>query len=392
MDEYIILRNTTSMVQQKKSGIAARYFLAPNAIPKPKIEIERLSAHALTELQNDPQVRAIAPRFKTHLIKPVSQSLPKDSTVWGIGAVGADLSPYTGQGVVVAVLDTGIDQDHVAFQGMTLQIKDFSGTDKQDINGHGTHCAGTIFGRNVEGRRIGIAQGVNKALIGKVFNDEGEGSSEMIYRGMQWAVQEGANIISMSIGFDFPGQVQEQVDSGWPIDLATSQALEGYRENLRMFDALMAMLRAKNTFNRSPIVIAAAGNESRREIDPQYKIAASVPAAADGVISVAAVGRGKQDKFTIAEFSNSLAQVAAPGVDIISAWPGGGLESLNGTSMACPHVAGVAALWWEYALIQKDPLIVTAVAAYLTSTARKVFESGFDSSDFGFGLVTAPQF
>lgn len=392
MEKYIVLRNKESVPSQLRRGMPHGGPMNSNSKPQLKIEIEieNIPAHALAELRNDPQVKSASPVIQTRLIAPLSIKSVADGDAWGITAVMADESPYTGDGVKVAVLDTGIDAGHPAFKGMILDIEDFTGTGKSDVNGHGTHCAGTIFGRDVGGRRIGIARGVKKALIGKVLSDNGGGSSEMLFQALQWALKEQVNIVSMSLGFDFPGTVQSKVDAGWPADLATSQALEAYRGNLRMFDALMAMFKAQNAFNGSPLVIAAAGNESRRELDPEYKIAASVPAAADGVISVAAAHQFGS-MYGIANFSNSLAHVAAPGVEVISAWPGGKLKSLDGTSMACPHAAGVAALWWEHAAKEGAPTVSTAVYAQLTSTARKLFAKQFNSSDFGFGLITSPN-
>lgn len=389
MEKYIVLRDEIVVPRQLMRGMPAGGLATNNANRQLKIEIENVPAHAVAELRNDPQVRSAAPVIATRLIKPLSRDSMAEGDAWGIAAVGADTSPYTGKGVTVAVLDTGIDSDHPAFKGMDLDVKDFSGSGTQDANGHGTHCAGTIFGRDVDGRRIGIAHGVTKALIGKVLGDDGAGSSEMIFEALQWAFRNRANVISMSLGFDFPGAVQQKVDAGWPADLATSEALEAYRGNLRMFDQLMGMFRAQSAFNGSPIVIAAAGNESRRNVNATYKIAASVPAAAEGVISVAAA-HPLGNAFGIADFSNSLAHIAAPGVDILSAWPGGKLQALDGTSMACPHVAGVAALWWERAVSQGEPTVSTSVSAQLTATARKLFSPSFNRSDFGFGLVTSP--
>ena len=89
-----------------------------------------------------------------------------------------DRSTWTGEGVTVAVLDTGIDSKHPAFAGVDIVEKDFTGTGNGDRQGHGTHCAGTIFGRDVDGKRIGVARGVKRALIGKVLGDEGGGDSE----------------------------------------------------------------------------------------------------------------------------------------------------------------------------------------------------------------------
>ena len=389
MEKYVVLRDVAPATRQLTRGTMIGARAISSAKPQLKIEIESVPAHAVADLRQDPRVKSAAPIIATRLIKPLSSQATFTGDAWGIAAVRADSTPYTGEGVTVAVLDTGIDATHPAFAGVDLNQQDFSGTGNHDANGHGTHCAGTIFGRDVNGQRIGIARGVKKALIGKVLDDDGGGSSEMIFQALQWALRERADIISMSLGFDFPGTVQHKVDAGWPVDLATSEALEAYRGNLRMFDALMAMFKAEGAFHGSPVVIAAAGNESRRDLRSEYRISASVPAAADGVISVAAAHQ-LGEEFGIADFSNSLAHISAPGVDILSAWPGGTLHSLNGTSMACPHVAGVAALWWEYAVKEGAPVTSTAVSSHLTSTARKLFSVQFDRSDFGFGLVTSP--
>jgi subtilisin family serine protease len=274
-----------------------------------------------------------------------------------------------------------------------LVQEDFSGSGNGDLQGHGTHCAGTIFGRDVGGKRIGVARGVQKALIGKVLDNQGSGDSEMLFRGMQWAEQQGANIISMSLGFDFPGFVDRLINNqGLPAPAATSIALEGYRANLRMFDAIMNLFRQAGAFGPGLLVVAASGNESNRNGNPApaYEVAVSVPAAAQDVVAVGAIANG-QNGFTVAPFSNTFPQVSAPGVDVLSAKAGGGLVSFNGTSMATPHVAGVAALWWEKRKAVANNRVADAVRAELIATSRaNVFKAGSDPSDFGFGLVTAP--
>jgi subtilisin family serine protease len=333
----------------------------------------------------------------TRLVAPVPLDGDGDpdteasDTAWGVTAVGADASPFTGAGAVVAVLDTGIDASHNAFKDVEIVEQDFSGSGNGDRDGHGTHCAGTIFGRDVDGRRIGVARGVSQVLIGKVLGDDGSGDSDMIFRGITWAVDNGASIISMSLGFDFPGLVKRLADDGWPTDLATSAAVEAYRGNLRVFDALMGLVKAREAFGAGTVLVAAAGNESHREIDPNYEIAASLPAAAEGVMSVGALGRSG-DRLEVARFSNTFPVLSAPGVGIESARAGGGLRTLNGTSMACPHVAGVAALWWE--AVGPIGLLTTAptVAAKLRASARiDVFAPGLDAADRGAGLVMAPR-
>ncbi len=212
----------------------------------------------------------------------------------------------------------------------------------------------------------------------------------MLFSGIQWAVEGGADVISMSLGFDFPGLVKALTGDGWPVDLATSRALEAYRGNLRMFDALMTLVRAREAFGAGTVVVAAAGNESHREQDPDYEIAASLPAAAEGVVSVAALGQ-EGSTLSIAPFSNTFPQVSAPGVAIKSVQVGGGTRELNGTSMACPHVAGVAALWWEAVRASPLPANARTVQAKLLASARTdVFAPGVEVADRGVGLVRAP--
>lgn len=385
MEKYIVLRKPSSTVKSiTRSSSAGSSGLATLAV-------ERIPQHALSDLIRDPDVLAITPPMATRLIRPTqgTSTAPANGDAWGIASVRADRSPYSGRGVTVAVLDTGIDTSHPAFAGVDILEQDFTGEGNGDVDGHGTHCAGTIFGRDVSGQRIGVARGISRALIGKVLGQNG-GDSQMIFEGLQWALKERANIISMSLGFNFPGEVENKVSNGWPVDLATSQALETYRGNLRLLDALMGFFKAQSAFNSAPLVIAAAGNDSRRSVNRQYKIAACLPAAAEGVISVAAASASGQ-QYEIADFSNSFAHLSAPGVDVVSAWPGGTLNALNGTSMACPHVAGVAALWWQHMQEKNAPNRSQAVASHLTAHARSdCFAAEFDSSDFGHGLVTSP--
>ncbi len=364
---------------------------APAAPPRPQVDTAALTPSEVRKLARDPEVQAVAPVIPTQLIRPLQvDTAAAAQQAWGIAAVGAAESRYSGSGAVVAVLDTGIDKAHAAFAGMTLVERDFSGAGNGDRQGHGTHCAGTIFGRDVSGTRIGIARGVQKALIGKVLDDGGGGDSRMIFQGLQWALEEGADVISLSLGFDFPGGVRRMVEQGWPADLATSVALEGYRGNLRMFDAIMGMARARMAFDAGAVIVAAAGNESRRDQNAAYEIAVSIPAAAEGVVSVGALAEG-HGGYGVAAFSNTLPQVSAPGVNILSATPGGGVRALSGTSMACPHVAGVAALWWEALRAAPVPATATAVVAKLLASARPdVFAQNVDVADRGLGLITAP--
>lgn len=342
MDKYIVLRRRP--VCNGSSG-AMRGSKAGNYEP-PSISVESLHESELKSVQNDKETVAVAPSIRTKLIRPMDSSTSQPREQWGINAVRADQTQVTGAGVKVAILDSGIEAAHPAFQGVKLIEEDFSGSGNGDRTGHGTHCAGTIFGRDVDGVRIGVARGIQQAYIGKIIDDTGSGTTDAMFSGLRWALDMQVNIVSMSVGFDFPGMVNERVSQGWPVELATSAALESYRCNLKMLEAMIEVFKQYAPQGGPPLVFAAAGNESRRSDQRKYKIAASLPAASDGIIAVAAAAKSG-DLYSIADFSNTYVNLIAPGVNILSAWPGGGLHTISGTSMACPHAAGVAALWWE---------------------------------------------
>lgn len=361
--------------------------------PEPLVEFHEMSAGDIRDARRDPSVMGMARPVPLSLIEPfTSEAMPVSGPTWGVEAVGATRTSFDGSGVKVAVLDTGIDPDHAAFTGVQLVMKNFTGgpDTEPDRQGHGTHCAGTILGRDVDNTRIGVAPGIGTALIGKVLGDDGGGSSEMLFDGMQWARGEGARVISMSLGFDLPGAVVDLIEQGWPEKLAASVALESYRENLRIFDSIMAMFDARAALDGGLVVVAAAGNESERQIDPNFEVSVSLPAAANDVISVGAAGQGTPG-LRIADFSNTNPILSGPGVDVISAKAGGGLVALRGTSMACPHVAGCAALWWQALSTRSVPLTADAVIARLRATAdAAAFADGVDIADRGEGLVQAP--
>src|SRR5262249_3257318 len=196
MRKYAILRNLAVGGSPFESTGPS---VATEAVPEPQVEVSTLDTRDVVDLAKDPNVQSIAPVMPTAPLKPVEVAASAAANdAWGIAAVKAEASSCTGDGVTVAVLDTGIDRTHPAFTGVDIIEQDFSGSGNGDRQGHGSHCAGTILGRDVDGARIGIAQGVKRALIGKVLADNGGGDSYMIFRGIQWAVDQGANLISIS--------------------------------------------------------------------------------------------------------------------------------------------------------------------------------------------------
>lgn len=358
-----------------------------------------LSDSEAADALRNPETLDVIPSIPLTLIAPRDEfgtGAAQGNKAWGIAAVGAETSPQNGSGVTVAILDTGIDKNHAAFTGMNFaneNLMDFTidtagkAGSAQDEHGHGTHVAGTIFGRDVNRTRIGVARGITSVLIGKVLGPNG-GPTEAIANAIEWALMRRADIISMSLGMDFLGIWRDYRDSGLPEDIAVSRALEAYRSNVRLFDRLAGAVQARVELGRGAILVAASGNESRRTEDLRFTAAIAPPAAADGFLSVGAVSR---DPVAVAPFSNTLCQVCAPGVDILSANLGGGLRTLSGTSMATPHVAGVLALWTQrrFAGGQRPPKWAADVQLALESNVQPVPSA--NRNDVGLGMVQAPR-
>lgn len=353
-------------------------------------------------LRHKPRVSAVAPagvRMRTLSPKRAGVPVPMSNggepgCTWGISAIGADTSPYTGEGITVAVLDTGIDVEHPCFKGrgVDLVCKNFTDDpEDNDVDGHGTHCAGTLFGRDVDGLRIGAAPGIKQAMIGKVIGRNG-GTVEGIVDAIEWAVKGGAQIISMSLGIDFPGYTADLVREGLPPEVAASRALADYHDTARLFEQLHDFVATRVARSRhSVLLVAATGNESRRDENDQWSVNASPPSNARGVVAVAAVGPvpGVLDRsYAVAGFSNSGAVVAGPGEDVLSAWPGEMFRSQSGTSMATPHVAGVAALWGHQRLGEGKQFNADWIRSKLVTTSAPI---GAPDELAGSGLARAPQ-
>lgn len=356
-----------------------------------RIDVDELDSRGVAMVRSEGNVVALAPAMPMHLVKPLDEheatSADVGDVAWGVKAVRANTAKATGAGIVVAVLDTGIASTHPAFTGIDIVRRNFTTESDDDLHGHGTHCAGTIFGRNVNGTRIGIAPGVKRALIGKVLG-EGGGSSERIVEAMLWAANEGAHVISMSLGMDFPGYARRLRESGMPEELAVSRALEGYRANVMLFERLVALLHVRL---QPTLVVAAAGNESRRELGADFEIGVSPPATSVGIVSVAALGSQPDGKLSVASFSNTGASISGPGVDIVSAGLGNGLRVMSGTSMATPHVAGVAALWAQRLNDQGNLNLMNLTGRLIGQAVFDGLKTGIDPVDVGAGLAVAPQ-
>ncbi|MEV7319022.1 S8 family serine peptidase [Streptomyces sp. NPDC093970] len=298
-----------------------------------------------------------------------------DRSTAQIGAPTAWQAGFEGQGVKVAVLDTGADAGHPDLTGRIAESKDFSDSgNTTDHFGHGTHVASIVGGTGAAsgGTRKGVAPRAD-LLIGKVLGDDGYGSESQVIDGMEWAAAEHAKVVNMSLGSDAPSDGTDPM----------SQAV----------DALSA--------SGGPLFVVAAGNAGE-----QGASTIGSPGAADAALTVGAVDRDD----SLAPFSSrgprltdkaAKPDVTAPGVSIVAARAAGtamgtpvdaDYTSASGTSMATPHVAGAAALLaqqhpgWSGQRI-KDVLISTA---HLVS-GTKVTEQGGGRIDIGaaMGALTA---
>ncbi|MGE0610279.1 MAG: S8 family peptidase [Pirellulales bacterium] len=254
-----------------------------------------------------------------------------------------------GRGVKVAVLDTGIDADHPDLGDAIEAARDFTASrgGPIDRNGHGTHVAGTIAARQNDVGVVGVAPDC-RLIVAKVLGDDGSGSDAAIARGIGWAVESGADILSMSFGSRQPSTA---------IYRALQQAVDQGR-----------------------FVICAAGNDGRPN-------SVNYPARLPMAVAVSAVDRNGQ----ISPFSSRGPEVdiAAPGQDIVSTWLNGSYAKLSGTSMAAPFVSGVVALTLAKHRHSggKTPFRTqTDLLEHLRRTATDAGPGGQDPN-YGYGLI-----
>jgi len=282
-----------------------------------------------------------------------------DELTWGLRALRIEATPFSGRGIGVAVLDTGFDFGHPDFEGRRIVAESFvAGLPVQDGSGHGTHVAGVVAGpREPSGApRYGVAPDV--ALhVGKVLSDDGLGREGDILAGILWALEHGCAIISMSLG---------------------GRALPDYA----IYDYERI---GRVTLARGTLIVSAAGNGSARARGVLHPVA--TPANARSILAVGAV----DEALTVADFSNAgldpdggAVDIAGPGVDVLSAVPGPERHAaFAGTSMATPHVSGVAAL-----LAESNPAL--RGAALWEALARTARALPLPARDVGVGLVQAP--
>ena len=289
----------------------------------------------------------------------VIAAVDETQATWGLQTTRVANSCRTGTGIGVAVLDTGFDLAHPDFEGRTVNSQSFVANEEvQDGHGHGTHCIGTALGPKCPGTRprYGVAYEA-EIFAGKVLSNAGSGSDSGILAGIDWAIRNECAVISMSLGAKTrPGQPFSQV-----------------------FERV-----AKRAQEQGTLIVAAAGNDSQR---PVSLSPVSHPANCPSIMAVAAM----DVQGAVARFSNSginpdggQIDIAGPGVDEHSSWPmPTRYRRISGTSMATPHVAGIAALYAEADATARG----AALGRALTGGALRLT---LPSSDVGAGMVQAP--
>jgi subtilisin family serine protease len=354
-------REGTTVLRARAAGAPP-----PRVYERLGVAVSDFDSDQLRRVRRDDRVAAVVPN--QHCVRPASwpcapgpqPASPSDHS-WCLEMIGVERGhPLTGRGVPVAVLDTGIDLLHPDLGPRFGEEWDCAslvpGEGVQDDNGHGTHCVGVVAGpvSSTGGMRYGVAPGV-RLLVGKVLSAAGTAYTDWILEGIDWAVERGARVISLSC--------ITSRGAGEPYAAAYERVAQ-------------TLLEA----DPGVLLLAAAGNASAR---PWFTRVVDNPAACPSLLAVAAVNRAR----AIASFSgrqmDEIGEVnlAAPGAGVYSAWTGGGFRSMSGTSMATPHVAGVAALYLE----ESPALSARALRAALLARAAPLG----DRHDTGSGLVDA---
>ena len=317
--------------------------------------------NAIQGLSHNPNIAYVEDDAEAHIMDhaTTTNSVEYENS-WGVDHIRADfVHPYNkGNGIIVCVVDTGINYNHPDLIGNYAGGWDFVNNDSDpfDDNGHGTHVSGTIAAKADGVGVIGVAPEAG-LIVAKVLDSNGSGSYSNVIAGINWCVANSAKVISMSLGGS----------SG-------SSALQS---------------AVDTAYNSNVLVVAAAGNSGNLKGKGDN---VGYPAKYNSVMAVAATNSND----VRASFSSTgpAVEISAPGVSVASTWLGTGYNTISGTSMATPHVSGTAALVFhsdetKYASTNHNGIWTSAeVRSVLDSTASDLGATGRDNL-YGYGLVRA---
>ena len=298
---------------------------------------------AAEALEQEPGVRYVEPDGPVYAL---DQTVP-----WGIDRVFGDES-YSfdtwgitrGDGIAVAILDTGIDENHEDLPELLGGINTIDDTHwGADGHGHGTHVAGTVAALDNDLGVVGVGPEIGLYAV-KVLDDGGSGTWSSVAAGVEWAVEQGIPVLNMSLGGGDSETMREACDAA---------------------------------YSAGHLLVAAAGNEGN---PPGRGDNVGYPAAYDSVIAVAA--SDNNDNRAWWSSTGPDVELIAPGASILSTIPGNDYDTKSGTSMASPHAAGAAALAWAVNL----DLTNVQIREALQETAEDL---GLSSNHQGYGLVRA---
>lgn len=338
------------------------------------------SAETLLALAGRPDVAMIREdrwrRWVDATFEPADLRAQSDALPWNMLRIGADRVWHTlaisGTGVTVAIMDTGVDWQHPALQaqyrgykpgGLTIHQGNWSCTTTEgalypvDGYGHGTHVAGTVLGRAVgDGQAIGVAPGAQWIAV-KTLNDSGYGYDSWIHAAFEWLLAPAGN----------PTLAPDVVNASWGNDIG----------ELEVFRADIQALRAAGII---PVFAAGNAGPEAGTVGSPASLAEAIAVGASGDLDQVLPFSSRGPSF----WAEVKPEVVAPGIDILSSLPGGAYASAYGTSMATPHVSGLAAL-----LLQADGgLSVDAVEALITATALPLGDL-VPNNDSGWGRIDA---
>ena len=315
------------------------------------VVIAKLPSNKIPGLVQQSAVKEVWPDLEVNAIDEEALQQINARTAWELG--------YLGDNTKIAVLDSGIDASHPVFQNRVIAAHNFSNSPTvTDILGHGTHVAGIAAG-------FGDANGVAPhalLLNGKVLNDQGSGTFTTVINGINWAAEQGAHVINLSLG-------ASSHDTDSPLNRAVRDAMNA---------GIVVAVASGNCWNECP----SSSCGSFRGV--------TLPGNTKEALTIGAVTKQNEHAcFSSGENISGIGikpDLVAPGVGIVSSIPGGGLGTKSGTSMATPFAAGAAAL----AKQAHPSFSALQIKALLQNISTDFGEQGKDIL-FGSGLLDLAQ-